>query len=276
MNNPPVCMTIAGSDSGAGAGIQADLKTFASLGGYGVSVITALTAQNTSQVAGIFPVAADFVSLQMETLFEDFQVDVIKIGMLYQAEIVTAVQHSLKSFPGKWILLDPIFYSSSGMPLLSDDAWQTMIEKLFPMVTLLTPNLAEASLLAEAKLVSRKDIEQAGKTIIEMGPQAVLIKGGHATGNQCSDCLMARTKNGELTINWFSQEKITTNNTHGTGCTLSAAIATYLATGHSLVDAIQQGKNYLTQALLAGKGWKIGRGNGPLSHFFNRDQQIIS
>ncbi len=263
-------MTIAGSDSGGGAGIQADLKTFASLGSYGLSVITALTAQNTSRVEGIYPVAADFVSLQLKTLLDDFQIDAIKIGMLYQTEIIFAIQHHLRVFSGKWILLDPILCSSSGTPLLTEEARQTMIQVLFPLVTLLTPNLAEAQSLAGATLHTRDEIEQGGKKIIEMGPSAVLIKGGHTAGNECGDCLISKTRTGEFVFNWFTHERVKTLNTHGTGCTLSAAIAAYLAAGSSLTDAVQQGKAYLTGALLAGKNWKIGKGNGPLPHFFNR------
>ncbi len=254
-------LTLAGSDSGGGAGIQADLKTFMALGCYGASAITALTAQNTLGVRGIFPVSPSFVTDQIEAVLEDIGADVIKIGMLCNMRIIEAVALCLKRFPEIPVILDPVMISQTGHALLEPDAVMALREYLFPRAYLLTPNLDEAK-----ALVGEFDVESTAHKILSMGPRAVLVKGGHRNSKAyeaAQDYLLCF---GKTKGTYFASPWIKTRNTHGTGCTLSAAIAAYLAQGLLLVDAIGEAKSYLNGALNKASGQSVGEGAGPVCH----------
>ncbi|MEZ7196585.1 bifunctional hydroxymethylpyrimidine kinase/phosphomethylpyrimidine kinase [Pseudodesulfovibrio karagichevae] len=259
MDRLPCVLTIAGSDSGGGAGIQADLKTITMLGGYGASVITALTAQNTAAVTGIHAPSAKFVALQLKTVLDDIKVDAAKTGMLFSAPIIEAVAALLrkKTFP---LVVDPVCVATSGGKLLQDDAVEAMVDRMFPLADLLTPNLPEAELFTGMKIESREDVFLAGKLLLKMGPKAVLIKGGHADSLAVTDWYMTP---GTDPIP-FMQRRVDTDCTHGTGCTLSSAIATGLAKGLDMGVAILRGQEYLNLALRA--GCRLGQGGGPPNH----------
>ncbi|RYZ99048.1 MAG: bifunctional hydroxymethylpyrimidine kinase/phosphomethylpyrimidine kinase [Moraxellaceae bacterium] len=260
----PIAMTIAGSDSGGGAGIQADLKTFAALGVYGCSAIASLTAQNTLGVQDVFPIPPAFVQAQIQSVLSDIQVSAIKTGMLATSDIISAVAHSLagNDIP---LVLDPVMVATSGDRLLAEDAISTLIEKLIPRATLLTPNLLEAAALLNAKVANSVDeMEHQAKQLLMMGAQAVLIKGGHAKGNESTDLLL--THGG---VELFSATRINTKNTHGTGCTLASAIAAGIAKKLTLRDAVAEAKDYLHNALLHSTTLSIGQGSGPVHHFYN-------
>jgi hydroxymethylpyrimidine/phosphomethylpyrimidine kinase len=259
MDRLPCVLTIAGSDSGGGAGIQADLKTITMLGGYGASVITALTAQNTAAVTGIHAPSAKFVALQLKTVLDDIRVDAAKTGMLFSAPIIEAVAALLKkkTFP---LVVDPVCVATSGGKLLQDDAVEAMVDRMFPLADLLTPNLPEAELFTGMRIESREDVFLAGKLLLKMGPKAVLIKGGHADSLAVTDWFM---KPGADPIP-FMQRRVDTDCTHGTGCTLSSAIATGLARSLDMGAAILRGQEYLNLALRA--GYRLGQGGGPPNH----------
>ncbi len=258
MKSLPCVLTIAGSDSGGGAGIQADLKTITILGCYGASAITALTAQNTVTVAGIEAVSPEFVALQIETVCADIDVKAAKTGMLFSAPIIRAVASSManKSVP---LIVDPVCVASSGARLLQEDAVQAMKE-LFPLADLVTPNVPEAELFADMEIKTREDIFKAIEILLEMGPKAVLIKGGHFDSVASTDWLGIK---GEQPIP-FMQQRVKTRNTHGTGCTLSAAIASGMAKGQNLVTSILAAQKYLNLGLRA--GFEVGEGGGPPNH----------
>ena len=262
-------LTIAGSDSGGGAGIQADLKTFSALGCYGMSVICALTAQNTQMVTGIYPVSPEFISLQIDAIMEDIGVDAVKIGMLHSPEVIIAVTERLKHYRAPNIVVDPVMVSTGGDKLLQDDAVDALKTILFPIAAVITPNLPEAAMLlhqsAEALLdADNSQLEAACKDLSAFGPQAVVLKGGHAKSNQILD-LLYTANDGRLKR--FESARIDTRNTHGTGCTLSSAIAAHLAKGYPLEDAVLQAKTYITGALKAGAAYRLGNGHGPVHHF---------
>jgi hydroxymethylpyrimidine/phosphomethylpyrimidine kinase len=259
-------LTIAGSDSSGGAGIQADLKTFSALGCYGMSVITALTAQNTSSVDAIHAVPAKFVGQQIDAIFSDIEVAAIKIGMLHNIDIIEIVANKIKARPYNIpIVLDPVMVAKSGDTLLESDAIEFLLNKLVPLVTIITPNLPEAQLLLNKKIESRDDIKKAAKELCQKTLQAVLIKGGHLRDNdKCTDCLYVKAID---RIYWYEAERIKTQNTHGTGCTLSSAIASFLALGYSLYEAVAKAKVYLSEAILAGSKFTLGHGYGPVQHF---------
>jgi hydroxymethylpyrimidine kinase/phosphomethylpyrimidine kinase len=248
-------LTIAGSDSGGGAGIQADLKVITLLGGYGVTVITALTAQNTLGVQAIFPIPVAFIDKQLQSVLSDIPTDAVKTGMLVQAEVVSLVARTLKKFKVQKLVLDPLMISESGRPLLEGKAIQTLKNKLFPIAGLITPNLSEASVLTGIPVRTRTDMKKAARTIKEGTRGNVLIKGGHLSG-AAVDLFF----DGE-TFQEFSSPRIRTRNTHGTGCTLSAAIATFWGQGLSLTDALRQAKIFITKALAGAQ--PIGHGRGP-------------
>ncbi|WP_432736062.1 bifunctional hydroxymethylpyrimidine kinase/phosphomethylpyrimidine kinase [Maridesulfovibrio sp. FT414] len=254
----PCVLTIAGSDSGGGAGIQADLKAISMAGCYGASAITALTAQNTAGVAGIEAVTPEFVSLQIETVCKDIKVKAAKTGMLFSAPIIRAVAHTLrnKDFP---LVLDPVCVATSGAKLLQDDAVEAMKE-LFPMADLITPNIPEAELFCGFEIRTREDIFAAIDLLLEMGPGAVLIKGGHLDSVAATDWLGIR---GQQPIP-LMQQRVKTRNSHGTGCTLSATIAANLAKGLDMVMAVRKAQEYLNLALRA--GFDLGEGSGPPNH----------
>ena len=267
----PKVLTIAGSDSGGGAGIQADLKVITALGGYGMSVITAITAQNTLGVSRIQDIDLDVVEAQIDAIFLDTGADIVKIGMLASPEIVRTVALALKRHGAKRIVLDPVLRATSGASLGGDDTAQAIIRDLFPMATLVTPNLEEASLLLGRELSGPEDFKAAAQELLDMGPQAVLIKGGHldATHTQLTDFLMWRTLEDDLEVvlsKEFKHYRVKTANTHGTGCSLSSAIATYLADGHDLPHAVAKAISYVEAGLEAGRFLSIGEGPGPLWH----------
>ncbi len=258
-----IAVTIAGSDSGGGAGIQADLKTFSALGVYGASVITALTAQNTRGVQGIHNIPADFVRAQMDSVFSDLSVNAVKIGMLSQPQIIEAVAAGLAEYGQRTVVLDPVMVATSGDRLISTEAVATMRSHLLPKALVITPNLPEAGvLLNEPKAESEEAMIEQAKRLLALGPQAVLIKGGHGTGTESTDILLDSEG-----IMRLSTLRLASRNTHGTGCTLSSAITAGLAKGLPLRQAVAAAKDYLTAALKAADGQRIGQGTGPVHHF---------
>ena len=259
----PVALTIAGSDSSGGAGIQADLKTFAALGVFGASVITALTAQNTKGVSGIHPVPADFVTAQIDAVFGDLEVKAVKIGMLAQVATIDAVVAGLARWSPRHVVLDPVMVATSGDRLLAADAVGALRTRLIPRASLITPNLPEAAALLEEPVAkSEADIEGQGRRLLSMGCPAVLIKGGHGEGAESIDYLV----NGHGTIA-LAAPRIATNNTHGTGCSLSSASAAGLAGGKDLETAIRDAKAWVSAAIAAADRLGVGHGNGPIHHF---------
>ena len=257
-------LTIAGSDGSGGAGIQADIKTFAALECYGLSVITTLTAQNTKGIKSISPVSAASVIEQFRAITSDIPIDAVKIGMLGSASIIKTVATLLKELQGTPpVILDTILASSGGIPLLPDEAIKLMKEELFPLASLITPNLPETVRLLGMREVpaTREGIEKSAMKLYETGASSVLVKGGHSEERDCNDCLLHDNR-----FFWFSSKKITTDNTHGTGCTLSSAIAALMAKGERMEIAVENAKNYLNEALLAGAIYRLGNGNGPLHH----------
>lgn len=262
--NYKTVLTIAGSDGSGGAGIQADLKTFAVLGCYGLSAITAVTAQNTKGVMSSLTLPVSCIREQIKAILGDIRVDAVKIGMLGSAEIIKTVARLLNTIDVP-VVLDTVLNSSSGRSLLDPGAIPVMIESLFPIAALITPNIPETILLTkEPELLStRKKIEDAAQKLQAMGASAVLIKGGHTESDRCSDCLLYR--NG---FRWFSSKKIISNNTHGTGCTLSSAIAAGLAHGLPLESAVEKAKTYTFEAIRAGAAYRLGEGSGPLHHCY--------
>lgn len=262
-----VALSVAGSDSSAGAGIQADLKTFSALGVYGATVITAITAQNTQGVYGQLALQPEIVSRQIEVVIDDLTPSVVKIGMLANEEIALAVADSLSphSLP---IILDPVMVSSSGHRLLSIEAQRVIKERLIPISTLITPNIPEMEALTSMPLRSTKQKEEAARYLIELGAQAILLKGGHESGDTKTDTLYQKLDN-DIKISTFSTPTITTRNIHGTGCTLSSAIAAFMARGFALEAAICEAKNYISKAIKAGADISIGHGFGPVNHLFD-------
>jgi hydroxymethylpyrimidine/phosphomethylpyrimidine kinase len=259
-------LTIAGSDSGGGAGIQADLKTFSAHGVFGMSVITSVTAQNTVEVRSVQHIDTNIIRDQIAAVLDDIGADAIKIGMLGTAEIVRTVAEMLALYQPKHVVLDPVMISKSGHPLLEEDAAAELRNTLLPLASLITPNVPEAEALSGRKIESKQDVYDACEAIYQLGAQAVLIKGGHLAGN--SDDLFYDGK----TFSWFNSERIETSNTHGTGCTLSAAIAANLAKGETMSRAIENAKTYITGAIQ--NSLSIGKGHGPLNHFYKQLENI--
>jgi hydroxymethylpyrimidine/phosphomethylpyrimidine kinase len=259
----PVALTIAGSDSSGGAGIQADLKTFAALGVYGASVITALTAQNTMGVTGIHLVPPEFVTAQIDAVFSDLAVKAVKIGMVAQRATIDAIADALQRWSPAHIVLDPVMVATSGDRLLAPDAVQALRTRLIPSATILTPNLPEAAaLLDEPVAASAAEIGAQGRRLLALGCPAVLIKGGHGGGSDSVDYLVSHS--GTLTL---SAPRSPTRNTHGTGCSLSSAIAARLAKGDELVTAVRNAKAFVSDAIAAADRFSVGRGHGPIHHF---------
>jgi hydroxymethylpyrimidine/phosphomethylpyrimidine kinase len=259
----PIALTIAGSDSSGGAGIQADLKTFAALGVYGASVITALTAQNTRGVSGIHVVPADFVTAQIDAVFGDLHVDAVKIGMVAQLATIDAIAAGLTRWSPKHVVLDPVMVATSGDRLLATEAVDGLRTKLMPRASLVTPNLPEAAvLLDEPVALSESAIESQGKRLLALGCRAVLIKGGHGQGAESIDYLI----DGTATIA-LAAPRIATKNTHGTGCSLSSAIAAGLARGDDMQTAVRDAKAWVHAAIAAADRFDVGHGNGPIHHF---------
>lgn len=251
-------LTIAGSDSSGGAGIQADLKTITCHKMYGMSVITALTAQNTTGVTGVLESTPEFVAQQIDAVFTDIYPDAVKIGMVSNKDIISTIADKLKEYDAKKIVLDPVMVATSGSKLLVDDSIEMLINKLMPLATIITPNIQEAECLCEFEIETKEDMQKSAVEIAKRYSGYILIKGGHL--KECSDDLLY--SNGEFT--WYEQENINNPNTHGTGCTLSSAIACNLAEGYDIKESILNAKNYITGALKA--NLDLGRGSGPLMH----------
>ena len=258
-------LTIAGSDSGGGAGIQADLKTIAANGCYGMSVITALTAQNTLGVSGIHAVPVDFVAAQLDAVLSDIGVDAVKIGMLFSPELIRTVAKGLQQCAPARIVLDPVMVAQSGDKLLQDEAIDALKQYLIPQAELITPNLPEASVLLGREIRDYSAIEAAAQELLALGCANVLIKGGHLESGDSDDCLYLGAENTMLVL---PCERIATQNNHGTGCTLSSAIASHMAKGSTVAEAVRAGKHYITEAIRAGAGYTLGHGHGPVHHFF--------
>ena len=259
----PIALTIAGSDSSGGAGIQADLKTFAAFGVYGASVITALTAQNTKGVTGIHDVPADFVTAQIDAVFSDLDVKAVKIGMVSRREVIDAIAVGLDHWSPKSVVVDPVMVATSGDRLLSADAIDAIRTKLFPRATVITPNLPEAAALLDENIAATEaDVERQGRALLAMGCAAVLIKGGHGEGPESVDYLVSRDGIIRLAV-----ARIATKNTHGTGCSLSSAIAAGLAKGEGLETAVRQAKTYISAAIARADELGVGHGHGPIHHF---------
>ena len=254
-------LTIAGSDSSGGAGIQADIKTMTMNGVYAMSAITALTAQNTMGVTGIYEVTPEFLKMQIDTVFEDIRPDAVKIGMVASSGLIAVIGERLEYYGAENIVVDPVMISTSGSRLLREDALIAMVEELLPLAKIITPNIPEAEVLWGADIRSKEEMLLAANAISDRFETAVLLKGGHMAGD-ANDllCLSGAYK-------WFKGKKINNPNTHGTGCTLSSAIASNLAKGFSIVESVQRGKAYVSGALSA--GLNLGKGSGPLMHNFN-------
>jgi len=256
-------LTIAGSDSGGGAGIQADLKTFTVLGVYGSSVITALTAQNTCEVRSILSVPSKFIVNQIDVVLQDIGADAIKIGMLHRKNVIEAVARRLRSHQKIPIVLDPVMIAKSGDVLLKKDAIQCLKNKLLPLAKIMTPNLPETEILLGRSIRSQNEVEEAARDLLKLGPEVVVLKGGHALGTWSADCVATRNQKCFL---WLRTKRIQTKNTHGTGCTFSAAIAAYLAKGLEPIDAIKKAKTLISNAIQSGAPYKLGHGHGPVNH----------
>jgi len=260
----PRVLSIAGSDSGGGAGIQADLKTFAALGCFGMTAITALTAQNTCGVRAIHPVPPDMLRAQIDAVLEDIGADAVKVGMLHSPEIVRTVAQAIDRHHLSRVVFDPVMVATSGAKLIDDPAIAVLVAELFPRAALITPNLDEAALLVGRPLTSAHDMAQAAAELLARGARAVLLKGGHLAGDTVMDLLLQPSAEPL----WLQAPRIATANTHGTGCTLSSAIAAHLALGATLTQAVQQARDFVRQALQAGASVKTGQGEGPLNHGF--------
>jgi hydroxymethylpyrimidine/phosphomethylpyrimidine kinase len=258
----PRLLTIAGSDSGGGAGIQADLKTFSALGCYGMSAITALTAQNTTGVRAIHAIPPQMLREQIDAVIEDIGVDAVKIGMLHAPDIVQVVVDAIDRHQLGQVVLDPVMIATSGAVLIENEAVQALVQQLFHRVQLITPNLDEAGFLVGRTLKNEDDMEAAADQLLGLGALAVLIKGGHLSGDTVADLFVSRNAKKW----WLRAPRIHSQNTHGTGCTLSSAIAAHLALGVPLEQSIEKSHAYIRQALLAGADVRTGAGSGPLNH----------
>ena len=254
-------LTIAGSDSSGGAGIQADIKAMTMNGVYAMSAITALTAQNTTGVAGIMEVTPEFLRLQIDAVFTDIFPDAVKIGMVSSSGLIHAISDALKFYGAKNIVADPVMVSTSGAKLIDDDAVRTLAEELLPLAIVATPNISEAEILSGMKIHTRDDMQKAGAEINALYGCSVLVKGGHCV-NDADDLLCE----GADKFTWFTGKRIITDNTHGTGCTLSSAIAANLAKGHNLADSVRLAKEYISGAL--GAMLNLGKGSGPMNHAY--------
>ncbi|BBB15164.1 phosphomethylpyrimidine kinase [Candidatus Rickettsiella viridis] len=262
--NLPSVLSIAGTDPSGGAGIQADIKAISATGSYAASVITVLVAQNTQRVRAIQEIPLAFIQQQMDAVFTDLQFAAVKLGMLYKQDIIELVTQNLKKYQPPLIVLDPVMTTQSGDVLLKPNTINTLM-RLFPLVTLITPNIPEAEILLNKKISNRKEMEAAAINLAETHQTSVLLKGGHLTSSDSPDIFY---NPGQAKVICFDSPRIDTPHTHGTGCTLSSAIASYLAQGYTLHDSIRKAKAYLQQAIAAGKNLKIGKGSGPVHHFY--------
>ena len=272
--NYPIVLSIAGSDSSGGAGIQADLKTFSALGVYGATAITAITAQNTQGVHSQFALSPQMVYEQIVAVIDDLHPSFVKIGMLSNAEIVLAVADALSRYSLS-VILDPVIVSSSGHRLLSIEAIDVMKEKLLPMSILVTPNIPEMKALTNMPLTTDEEKKRAAQHLMNCGANAILLKGGHEEGDEKKDILFVKSKDDTMYLSALSSETILTNNTHGTGCTLSSAIAAFMARGLCLEEAVVEAKQYVTEAIRSGANVEVGNGFGPVNHGFNPRKMFL-
>lgn len=265
-NTKPIVLTIAGSDSGGGAGIQADIKAISATGAYACSVITALTAQNTQGVSGVLPIDAGFVEQQLDAVFSDLNIQAVKIGMLADSQIIRMIAKKLLQYRPEHIVLDPVMVATSGDPLIEEDAITTLRSELLPLATLITPNIPEAAkLIEQAGPHDPKQLHDFFTQLRSLNTSAILVKGGHFFDSIQSDDYLLYAEN---KIDVLTAQRVNTNNTHGTGCTLSSAIASFLAQGYALPLAIKHAKAYITQALEHADEISIGSGHGPVNHFY--------
>jgi hydroxymethylpyrimidine/phosphomethylpyrimidine kinase len=265
-----VVMTVAGSDSGGGAGIQADLKTFQELGVYGTTAVTAITVQNTNGVRDVCPMSSAIVADQMAAILEDFDVACIKTGMLFSADIIRAVAQKILEFKTPLLVIDPVMIAKGGQPLLLQEAITALKTELLPLATVITPNIPEAEVLAEMKIETLEDVEIAAKKILQLGVKAVVMKGGHRKTNDYAEDIIYLENGEQFTV---SSKWIDTKDTHGTGCTFSAALTAELAKGTSLREAIITAKQFIKAAISHGLG--IGHGHGPTNHFAYRTYEEV-
>ncbi len=268
----PSVLTIAGFDGSGGAGIQGDMKAISSLGCYATSVLTALPVQNTTGVKSIYPIPAKAVEEQIHAILGDIFPEAIKIGMVHTSELVNVIVETLQQYPPIPIVFDPVMVATSGHQLIEDDTIQTIIDQLFPLAAVITPNLDEAAILAKMPIDSVEAMHLAGKEIMQLGCKSILLKGGHLPTSQLTSLYFAN----DGAVQSYNFTKFETNNTHGSGCTLSSAIASYIAQGKSLNHAVSLGQEYVHQAIFNGKDVQTGKGNGPLNHFFNPLKLIIN
>ena len=253
-------LTIAGSDSSGGAGVQADLKTFSAIGTYGMSVITAVTAQNTEGVFAVEELSGEIIKSQIKAVFDDIEPAAVKIGMVSSPEIIVDIVNTIKKYNPSFLVVDPVMISKSGYSLLKPEAKENLIKYLIPMAYLVTPNVPEAEEITGMKINNLDDMREVGKRILELGPKYVLMKGGHLEGDAV-DVLI-----GNDTFEIYKQERLDRKNTHGTGCTLSSAITSHLALGYDIVEAVKLSKEYITEAIR--HSFDIGKGVGPVNHFY--------
>ncbi|WP_375753074.1 bifunctional hydroxymethylpyrimidine kinase/phosphomethylpyrimidine kinase [Vibrio sp. HN007] len=267
----PIVLTIAGSDSGGGAGIQADIKAISATGSYACSVLTALTAQNTQGVTSIFPVTPEFVEQQLDAVFTDLNVVAVKVGMLSDSSVIKAVANKIRQYQPKHLVVDPVMVATSGDLLLEHSAIDTLKSELIPLADVITPNLPEAAALLGTDVpASEQQMDKLVSQLRDLGAGSVLLKGGHLESEaQSTDLLILKD-----TVLRLSTARVATNNTHGTGCTLSSATASYLAQGESLETAVQHAKKYITEALKQADELDIGQGHGPVHHFFAGHQYV--
>lgn len=265
MKKYPCILSIAGSDCSGGAGIQADLKTISALGGYAATAITAITVQNTRGVRAIHAVPSVYVRGQIEVVMEDIRPDAVKIGMINEVEIVKVIASCLRRYQPRYVVFDPVMVSTSGHKLIEDDAVSALTRELMPLSSLITPNLSEAKVLTGHSINNVEEMKAAAPDLLKFGCGAVLLKGGHLEGGKMCDVLQIA---GEDEPHLFVSDKIESKNTHGTGCTLSSAIATFLALGYDMPQAVERAKAYVTGGINAGKEVHIGEGHGPLNHFY--------
>ena len=263
MNKYATILSIAGSDCSGGAGIQADLKAISALGGYAATAITAITVQNTCGVRAIHPVPPEFVKGQIEVVMEDIRPDAIKIGMINEVDIVKVIADSIRKYQPKWVVFDPVMVSTSGCKLIEDEAIESIKTELMPLSDVITPNLKEAEVLLDRKIETFEEMKEAAVALLRFGSKAVLLKGGHLHGNNMTDILQFSEKESPVLYNGVKTES---RNTHGTGCTLSSAIASNLAKGRDLETSVEAAKRYISEALAA--MLDLGSGSGPMNHGF--------
>lgn len=262
-------LTIAGSDCSGGAGIQADLKTMAALGTYGMSAIAALTAQNTTGVFGILEVEPNFLALQLDAIFQDIFPDAVKIGMVANPDLVKVIAQKLQEWKASNIVVDPVMVATSSGRLMKTEAIDVLIEKLFPLAQVITPNLEETEILAKMKIASEDDMLVAARKIASAGSFAVLVKGGHQVNESAKAKDLLYCPQTDEVI-WYNGERFANPNTHGTGCTLSSAIAVYLAKGHSLAESVGLAKQYVAGAIA--QNFNLGQGRGPINHLYLQEK----